>query len=413
MGKQSARLYYQGKDHKDIYFRGQFHEKMYIGKKLVWEKLYPEKYFVCPVGKTNGIFIPNKTVILAPGFAEIRMQNPLNKYSIQYLQYSQNYVATDIRQQNTIKSAITKDFIAFKLTERVVVNGIVGENFISNGGVVSINDSMEITVKKIQYPENKKITHPLTMCIKMGNYAVEAEEKEGGKYTYYIIDKNANAIRKIDDVVNVTDRELFDKRAMYDSVFSVILDDYIYYSVDPVTATEIPYKGRIVKRNLSTFEIKEVFDSGYRKIIWNRGCAYKSFEEVIAIFCLASTAGTLESVCFAKMHKNRETEVSKMDELSVNIYGTDEKIKIIPFGSKEDIEKGNALYFFRDDGKIGNIEFYNYEFPTINNGEIDSGSLKAMCFYTNIKFPQIGLVYIDNLNFKESENNYLYLVDDV
>lgn len=44
MGKQSARLYYQGKDHKDIFFQNKYHHKMYKGGDLVWEKLY--RYFV-------------------------------------------------------------------------------------------------------------------------------------------------------------------------------------------------------------------------------------------------------------------------------------------------------------------------------------------------------------------------------
>ncbi len=44
MGKQSARLYYQGKDHKDIYFRGNYHTAMYIGSLLAWEKLYENTY---------------------------------------------------------------------------------------------------------------------------------------------------------------------------------------------------------------------------------------------------------------------------------------------------------------------------------------------------------------------------------
>lgn len=39
MGRQSSRIYFQGKDHKDIYFQGHYHDKMYIGSQLVWEKL--------------------------------------------------------------------------------------------------------------------------------------------------------------------------------------------------------------------------------------------------------------------------------------------------------------------------------------------------------------------------------------
>lgn len=43
MGKQSARIYFQGKDHKEIYYQGHYHDAMYIGSTLVWEKLKAEE----------------------------------------------------------------------------------------------------------------------------------------------------------------------------------------------------------------------------------------------------------------------------------------------------------------------------------------------------------------------------------
>ncbi len=39
MERQSARLWFEGKDHKDIWFDGHYHCKMYLGKTLLWEKL--------------------------------------------------------------------------------------------------------------------------------------------------------------------------------------------------------------------------------------------------------------------------------------------------------------------------------------------------------------------------------------
>lgn len=49
MGKQSARLYYQGNDHKDIYFQGKYHDKMYVGNQLVWEKLSTSNTYIVNV----------------------------------------------------------------------------------------------------------------------------------------------------------------------------------------------------------------------------------------------------------------------------------------------------------------------------------------------------------------------------
>lgn len=44
MGRQSARIFFQGKDHKEIYFNGHYHDKMYLTDSvghaaLVWEKI--------------------------------------------------------------------------------------------------------------------------------------------------------------------------------------------------------------------------------------------------------------------------------------------------------------------------------------------------------------------------------------
>lgn len=44
MGKQSARLYYDGKDHKEIYFQGNYHMAMYKGGHLVWKKITEGKH---------------------------------------------------------------------------------------------------------------------------------------------------------------------------------------------------------------------------------------------------------------------------------------------------------------------------------------------------------------------------------
>ena len=45
MGKQSARLYFQGKDHKDIFFKNHYHCAMYKGSNLVWQKIIGDNLF--------------------------------------------------------------------------------------------------------------------------------------------------------------------------------------------------------------------------------------------------------------------------------------------------------------------------------------------------------------------------------
>lgn len=51
MERQSSRIYFQGKYHKDIYFQGHYHKAMYLtdsggNATMVWEKLgsQPEEF---------------------------------------------------------------------------------------------------------------------------------------------------------------------------------------------------------------------------------------------------------------------------------------------------------------------------------------------------------------------------------
>lgn len=64
MGKQSARMVYRGKDHKDIYYQGNYHNAMYKGGQLVWKKIY-DRY--CSFD-TNRIFdLDSKEIIMEDG----------------------------------------------------------------------------------------------------------------------------------------------------------------------------------------------------------------------------------------------------------------------------------------------------------------------------------------------------------
>lgn len=85
MGKQSSRLIYREKDHKDIYFKGKYHWAMYKGSKLVWEKLAGDEYFVTSCTSRKGgirtlvVDIPNKDYFeLLPRHEGIVLYNNLD-----------------------------------------------------------------------------------------------------------------------------------------------------------------------------------------------------------------------------------------------------------------------------------------------------------------------------------------------
>lgn len=58
MGKQSSRMIYRGKDHKDIFFQGRYHDAMYKGMELIWHKIRKEGYYSIIVKtKTKEMFV--------------------------------------------------------------------------------------------------------------------------------------------------------------------------------------------------------------------------------------------------------------------------------------------------------------------------------------------------------------------
>lgn len=71
MGRQSSRIYFQGKDHKDIYFQGHYHDKMYIGSQLVWEKIKGGKW---RLEETNTTF-PLYNIVFGNGIFLSAIQN--------------------------------------------------------------------------------------------------------------------------------------------------------------------------------------------------------------------------------------------------------------------------------------------------------------------------------------------------
>lgn len=67
MGSQSARVYFNGKDHKDLVKEGYYHDIAYIGKKMVWEKYYPDaiymnRQFNLRIGTLGNVVNENNTL---------------------------------------------------------------------------------------------------------------------------------------------------------------------------------------------------------------------------------------------------------------------------------------------------------------------------------------------------------------
>lgn len=88
MGRQSARLWYKNKDHKDIYFQGSYHDKMYLGSTLLWEKLYDKEQF----GRVYDFISPTPTDKFLMGYSSDRKYLYYYSGAVQYTYGSRRYV---------------------------------------------------------------------------------------------------------------------------------------------------------------------------------------------------------------------------------------------------------------------------------------------------------------------------------
>lgn len=162
MGRQSSRIYYQGKDHKDIFFQNKYHQKMYKGSDLVWEKLY--RYFV-----DNSYFavfdFDSKKYISERGrylVSELK-KGPVFSIASIYDYEERRYffaISYDMLQWKEVKDLEYVSNIAGKTSGYIYMssqNGFFVYHYIINGEnklyFVEIDYGLEYTVKEVYSPD--------------------------------------------------------------------------------------------------------------------------------------------------------------------------------------------------------------------------------------------------------------------
>ncbi len=111
MGRQSARIFYNGKDHKDVFYNGNYHNAIFMDGKIVWQKLagqldtnistlYKEIQF-SPLCIPNHLFMKEKAEMGSPAYfysysitdrvietSHAMVTNSYERYSGGYFYYS-------------------------------------------------------------------------------------------------------------------------------------------------------------------------------------------------------------------------------------------------------------------------------------------------------------------------------------
>ncbi len=431
MGKQSARLYCQGKDHKDIYFRLNFHDAMYKGSRLVWNKIYPSKYFVAThhvqtAGFGGSMVAPKPLLMFAPGLVEEK--------SVWYSYYPNRggrKIAFNDSSSLVLagsRSRITKDFRTMKNINNHVISVVgyspIGKSYISLGEhkIIRLDENMEIYEKTFSYPRSG-IIYTLTGLSSYGNYAIayiKADDyEEWNKHIYYEIVDELGNVNEIECDTNAQEPPEYQYwRYMRESSIKIIMWEYIYYYVPPMRIYGVCWDGGFIKRSLRNISSMEF------AIRVEYGADYVSPRVIFA---------SKEKILFLMLRRTSEyydVRIIRIDaigtivdktlnrSISVKVYGDkDRTIAIRPFNSTEKIDK-NVIYlydsqFLASGEPYCSIDFS--EFPTVRNGEISLDAIDGMLMYFtygNDVWRISGYLYIDNFSFEESENNYIYILSE-
>ena len=133
MGKQSARLYYQGNDHRDIFFRGNYHDRMYVGDNLVWEKINDKAYFadVSYIYVTGGLWYSSGVYRLSRNNVSRTPHHPTFldvEIPAETVLYNKSYSILD--NKNHSYTHITSNYTDFQTNLEEVINADIQDIYV-------------------------------------------------------------------------------------------------------------------------------------------------------------------------------------------------------------------------------------------------------------------------------------------
>lgn len=150
MGKQSSRMLYKGKDHKDIYFQGKYHDAMYLGYELLWHKIRQEGYYVL-IYMRRDHYARDKIIV-----------------SI-FDEEAETFEKILEVEKDPLSDAYYVDFIAAMDDQRIYLSTLGTSTFIA-----SSTDGIHYGNTNLNYQENKN------MLVFSYNYFSEIEKDENG-----------------------------------------------------------------------------------------------------------------------------------------------------------------------------------------------------------------------------------------
>lgn len=444
MGKQSSRIIYRGKDIKDLVYQKKYLNKLYKGSNLVWEKLY--RYFV-RTSSLNVFDLDCKKYL-----------NSTTLYRTYKLKKQQSFAIAILREIETEKSffAISYDMLRWReIKDLEYINKINGFSsvytflssyegffvyFTNQSGkgselyFIEIESNLKYKVKKIY---SKDIVFVGFSENGVSNYffAIETftSESNHARYNLCRISKNGDFLSK-----QLKGNFIRDNVNMARGGMKIIADGngnafIICYDVDAKNGGTVIFK----VQNMDTEFVYTVFWARNSKILNGAVCGidivYDSFQTMFI-----AHRGFGKEPEFAENRSNADGGYYNMEFYTINSTGNvilvsekiNKEIRIKCFGIPERDHLTIKFGGFQGDGykgadEEGVIYFYNvkkglssstdsytssifdYDKQETNPGFIGEFSWKD--FWTS-KYRSV-VIFIDNLFFNESENNYVAVTE--
>lgn len=410
MGKQSARLIFRGKDHKDIYFQGKYCNALYVCKddttpELYWRKLYDEGYFV------YGFSTFSPTVpYIAIMYPEYKIREYITNFVSTTLYHSNNlFVRFDATLIPMRLCWISEDGKLWKKTE-------LGDLGTAIRGVVPKGDGIVVGNALDNYGRTMEYTYyPVKDCIIDKKNPVKLySDSEHGTQTSGSIYNYAN----ITDILILYDN--YEKIAfaldmngkIYNNLFPVVTGtgdpsegcfNGMYWVVDRLSY-QMSYNSYSIQAYVSTNPYSGEWE---RKTFFNTNTYYRCVaiqaKEYIALYFVHQYGYAMQA--YTTKDFNNFQQIDIPDNLLVPFIGET---------WSEDIKYVNIMLSPNAESRSDSL---NYNFLTsYSSADIFQGNLN---YVENQKIsPFKGLllqvagqgstvtIYIDNLFFKESENNF-------
>lgn len=415
MGKQSARLYYQGNDHKDIYYRGNYHYAMYKGNGLMWEKMFPDEYFVLgntySAEKINGIIILEK--------------------NSKYYDFMRTKTGFDIRVYAGNGKVMTGSFEqSYSVADSVSIYSLDGKTWISAAEL----DDLSV----------------LTQYLISGNNSFLSYSNDSYIFTIINFDDNGNFKETIKTDYESTTWKCA-QGCWENYVFYKISSGVLYTDIVDINGETIASYSSAVETNYAV--ISEMFVAGGSIYGIGRRSTTREYYSIIKLNKETGEYETLETIDTYQNTNN--SSMRFYDSTAISASDNAVVVRVQRYSVYCDIYvlKGNAFYRYKEASidtysgyvrvkELGTDQYYNLwygNFATSDEGEvyltitsydiasqslyIKEGELcidkeNGICVGARVsqldtgeeqdeRVGKLAIVYLDNMYFDESDGNFL------